>query len=205
MFQATFQGTCQFSWGKPFMCDVDNLNILGNDPVVQNSRLLEGQYVFSIDGEHVTPKNIGKQPRCIKLFPWLQVSQRKCQKFGISTFSQTYTSISCLELKVLLKINPLGVIQTQFRYSLHQTFSQHFKPSTTNSEITLSLKRNQKRPNFPSFLRLGARWLFVHVIATTLPMPNVLRSYLFSWNTRRISWLVWSPCFGRAMDLCILL
>lgn len=71
MFQATFQGTCEFSWGTvmPFMCDVDNLHILGNDPGVQNSRLLEGQYVFSIDGQHATPKNIGKQPRCIKLSP----------------------------------------------------------------------------------------------------------------------------------------
>ena len=68
-FRPRFRGHVNFCGVMPFMCDVDNLNILGNDPGVQNSRLLEGQYVFSIDGEHATPKNIGKQPRCIKLFP----------------------------------------------------------------------------------------------------------------------------------------
>lgn len=69
MLQAHVSGDMLVFVGvMPFMCDVDNLNILGNDPEVQNSRLLEGQYYISIDGEHVTPKNIGKQPRCVKLF-----------------------------------------------------------------------------------------------------------------------------------------
>lgn len=70
-------------------------------------------------------------------------------------------SISCLKLELLLKINRLRVIQTQFRYSLYQTLHNtlNFKPIITHSEITLSLESgNQKRPTdiFRSFFEVGS-------------------------------------------------
>ena len=173
----------------PFMCDVDNLNILGNDPGVQNSRLLEGQYVFSIDGEHATPKNIGKQPRCIKLSPWLQVSQRKCQKFGISTFSQTcHFQFHVLNWKCFWKSTHLD----EFRPNLDIlciNFAQHFKPIITNSEITLSVKRTPKTtfPEVPSFFEVGSPMIVCPCHRNDFANAKCAEKLLVFVKTRRIS------------------